>query len=298
MHALDAGPGLREHRVRLPDGRSIRTVVAGRGDPLVVFEAGLGVCASIWVTVQRLVAEQTRTLAYDRAGFGGSDDDPRPRSLEHCVADLAAVLDQVDANGGVVLVGASMGGLILRRFAQAHPRRVAGLVFVDAAVAEALPDWQVRRLRRAFTTLAVLSRVGLHTPLIRAAMRPATEAPMPPGDRAVLVRDFYSARNARGAAREAREIDLSVSFVARLQAVGLPDAPVTVLVGEQTGRRESAKLRAAMQDVGRREMQAHPHGRFVAASRSSHVIPQQEPGLVADEILRMLRAVRGERHQP
>ena len=59
MRTMDAGPGLRQAHVRLPDGRSLRTVAAGSGDPLVVFEAGLGDCASIWVTVQRLVAEQT-----------------------------------------------------------------------------------------------------------------------------------------------------------------------------------------------------------------------------------------------
>jgi pimeloyl-ACP methyl ester carboxylesterase len=64
------------------------------------------------VTVQRLVAEQTRTLAYDRAGLGGSDDDPNPRSLERMVADFAAVLDRIDATG-VVLVGTSLGGPIL-----------------------------------------------------------------------------------------------------------------------------------------------------------------------------------------
>jgi hypothetical protein len=40
----------------------LRTVVAGLGEPLVVFEAGIGVDASVWVTVQPLVAAETRTL--------------------------------------------------------------------------------------------------------------------------------------------------------------------------------------------------------------------------------------------
>ena len=39
---------------------------------MVVFEAGIGVCASVWVVVQALVAEETRTLAYDRPGFGAA----------------------------------------------------------------------------------------------------------------------------------------------------------------------------------------------------------------------------------
>lgn len=55
---FDAGTGLRGQQVRLLDGRTIRTVVAGSGDPLVVFEGGIAVCASIWMTVQRLAGEE------------------------------------------------------------------------------------------------------------------------------------------------------------------------------------------------------------------------------------------------
>jgi pimeloyl-ACP methyl ester carboxylesterase len=298
MRKLDAGPGLREERVRIPDGRWIRVIVAGSGDPLVVFEAGIGVCASTWVTVQRLVAEQTRTLAYDRAGLGGSDNDAHPRSLERIVADLDAVLEIVVPGAAAVLVGASLGGPILRLLAETHPLRVAGLVLADAAVAEAGPDRYFRRQRRAFGVLAALSRIGLHTPLIRMGMKQLTDAPMPAADRVVLVRDLYSARNVRMGAREAREINLSTAMLDRLQAAGLPDVPVTTLVGELVDRRGSAELRAAMLDVGRREMGAHRHGRFVAATHSSHFIPAQEPGLVAEEILRIVQAVRAERASP
>jgi pimeloyl-ACP methyl ester carboxylesterase len=293
MRTLDPGPGLREAHVRLPDGRSLRTVAAGSGDPLVVFEAGLGDCASIWVTVQRLVAEQTRTLAYDRAGFGGSDDDPNPRSLERMVADLAAVLDRIDATG-VVLVGTSLGGPILRLFALTRPQQVAGLVFADTPVAEAMPDWFARRITTSLAILAALSRVGLHTALARAAMKPATDVPMPPADRTVLVRDFFSARNVRMAARETREIRLSASTLTDLQSPGLPDVPVTTLVGEQTDPSIPAKLRAVMLDVSRSEMRTHPHGRFVAATHSSHFIAQQEPKLLAGEILATVRTVRAD----
>jgi pimeloyl-ACP methyl ester carboxylesterase len=294
MRTLDAGLGLREEHVRLLDGRLVRTVVAGEGDPLVVFEAGLGVCASTWATVQRRVAQRTRTLAYDRAGLGGSDVDPDRRSLDRLVADLDGVLQQASPNDQIVLVGASLGGPILRSFIQAHPGRAAGLVFIDAAVAEATPQWQVRRLRRGFTLVAALSRVGLHKPLMRVLMKPATDAAIPAEDRTVLVRDFCSARTLRAAAREAAEIDLSAPSLERLQAGGLPDVPVTTLVGSITGRQESNEIRRRMRDVGRQEMATCPQGRFVAATRSSHVIPQQQPDLVADEVIRIVGQVRGQ----
>jgi alpha-beta hydrolase superfamily lysophospholipase len=99
---FDGGTGLRSQQVRLLDGRTMRTVVAGNGDPLVIFEGGIAVCASMWMTVQRLVAEETRTFAYDRAGCGGSADDQDGRSLQRMADDLAAVLDAADEDGPAI----------------------------------------------------------------------------------------------------------------------------------------------------------------------------------------------------
>ena len=82
---------------------------------------------------------------------------------------------------------------------------------------------------------------------------------MPPGDRTLLVRDFFSTRNVRMAARETREIRLSASMLAHVQSPGLPDVPITTLVGQQTDPSIPAKLRAVMLDVRRSEMRTHPH---------------------------------------
>jgi hypothetical protein len=124
-----------------------------------------------------------------------------------------------------------------------------------------MPDWFARRITTSLAILAALSRVGLHTALARAAMKPATDVPMPPGDRTVLVRVSSRPRNVRMAARETPEIRLSASILAHVQSTGLPDVPVTTLVGEQT----DPSIPAVMLDVSRSEMRTHPHGRFVAA---------------------------------
>jgi pimeloyl-ACP methyl ester carboxylesterase len=290
MPMLDAGAELREAHARLPDGRSVRTVVAGSGDPLIVFEAGLGAGASMWVTVQRLVADQTRTLSYDRAGYGGSSVDRRPRSVERLAADLAAMLNAVEPNTPAVLVGSSFGAPILHVFAQAHPERVTGLVLVDAAVGDVLQKRQIRVIRTIFTVLAALSYVGLHTPLRRAMTRAVTAA-MPPADRALLMRHLCARHTVRTAAREARRITHVPTL--RQMLAGLPEVPVVAVVGERSDRGEY-KGRAALVDLFRHAMQRHPRGEFVAASRSGHYIPWQEPGLVAEAILQMVRTLRAD----
>jgi pimeloyl-ACP methyl ester carboxylesterase len=285
---FDAGMGLRSQQVRLPDGRTMRTVVGGSGDPLVVFEGGIAVCASMWITVQRLVAEEARTFAYDRAGCGGSDDDPRPRSLQRMADDLASVLTAAGLDAPAVLVGASLGAPILHLFAKAHPGLVAGVVLVDPAVGEVLRAPQIRVIKTMLAVSSALSPVGLHTPLRRMRMRPVTAA-LPAAHQALLLRDLCAKRTVQMGAREARELTQPPSLQQLL--TDLPDVPVAALVGEQAGRGE-VRGRAAMLDLIRSEMRAHPRGRFATAAHSGHFVPWQEPELVAEETIRMVRTVR------
>jgi len=67
---FDPGPGLTEERIQLLDDRLVRTV-AGLGEPLVVFEAGMGVGASVWVTAQPLLLPK-------RGRLSGRFDGSRP----------------------------------------------------------------------------------------------------------------------------------------------------------------------------------------------------------------------------
>jgi hypothetical protein len=83
---LDPGPGLTEERIQLLDDRLVRTVVAGLGEPLVVFEASIGVGASVWVTVQPPVAAVTRTL---KRSFDGSRPGRHAMSIPRRDSSLA-----------------------------------------------------------------------------------------------------------------------------------------------------------------------------------------------------------------
>jgi hypothetical protein len=85
---VGSGSGLTEELIQLLDDRLLRTVVAGLGEPLVVFKAGIGVGASVWVTVQPLVAAETRTLSGRLMGLG---PDAMPCRFRGATADWPAV---------------------------------------------------------------------------------------------------------------------------------------------------------------------------------------------------------------
>src|SRR5262245_22226713 len=112
--------------------RRLRMLCLGEGGPTVVLEAGMGQTLETWRAVQPALAAATRVVSYDRAGVGRSDPAPRPRSLRDMVADLRALLTHARVPAPYVLVGHSLGGLVVRVFADRFPADVAGMVLVDA----------------------------------------------------------------------------------------------------------------------------------------------------------------------
>jgi pimeloyl-ACP methyl ester carboxylesterase len=105
----------------------------GHGNRTVILEAGLGDTMDVWKNVQPLIAEGcTRTLAYNRAGYLGSDPAIGPRDSATIVAELRAELKRRNIDPPYILVGHSLGGLYMQYFARNYPKEVAGLLLVDS----------------------------------------------------------------------------------------------------------------------------------------------------------------------
>jgi len=110
-----------------------RVKLEGKGSRTVILESGLGDTLEVWKTVQPLIAAGcARTLAYNRAGYLGSDNSNAPRDSETIVAELRAELKRQNIKPPYVLVGHSLGGLYMQYFARNYPQEVAGLVLVDS----------------------------------------------------------------------------------------------------------------------------------------------------------------------
>lgn len=85
---------------------------------------------------------KNRLIGYDRLGYGGSQPGKMEPSLGVQGDALAGLLDALGVRRPVILVGHSMGGPTIARFAMDHPDRVAGLVFVAASVNPELETWR------------------------------------------------------------------------------------------------------------------------------------------------------------
>jgi pimeloyl-ACP methyl ester carboxylesterase len=103
----------------------------GTGTPTIILEAGLGGDSSGWVRVQPQLARETRVCSYDRAGYYFSDPGPLPRIADANVHDLHQLIEAARLRAPIILVGHSLGGLLVRLYAAAHPADVVGLVLLD-----------------------------------------------------------------------------------------------------------------------------------------------------------------------
>ena len=115
------------------DGSRMHVQSGGTGSPTVILEAGLGAMSSGWCWIQTEIEKFTHVISYDRAGLGWSDADTAHPSGLRIAWRLHKLLQASGITGPYVLVGHSMGGLLVRVFANQYPDEVVGMVLVDAS---------------------------------------------------------------------------------------------------------------------------------------------------------------------
>jgi pimeloyl-ACP methyl ester carboxylesterase len=249
-----------------------------------VLEAGTGDLAEIWSLAPvgpgqatlAAVARFTRVCAYDRPGtyllpdaLSRSDAVAMPRSARDIVLDLHALLRAAHVPGPYVLVGHSFGGMVARLYATTYPRRIAGLVLIDAQNEDFIAAY------KEFLTPAQY---------LAAVLNPGP----PPG------LENYSAV-------ERLSIEVSAAQMRQAQA----DTPLrTMSLVVLSHSRDLPNpfgfppdwpieaLERAFQDSQDTLAGLVPGARHVIAAKSGHYIQLDQPRLVTDEIRWVVRAAR------
>lgn len=113
------------------DGVSLHVQDVGSGPPVVLI-AGFGLDHRLWDRQVRVLAELGhRVVCVDQRGHGASADPVGGYGLAQLVADLGAVLRQLEV-GPATLVGHSFGGQVAFGLAVSSPDAVARLVLVGS----------------------------------------------------------------------------------------------------------------------------------------------------------------------
>src|SRR4051794_2011100 len=129
------------HSFPMDDGGVINVIERGAGRPLVLLH-GITLTSEVWTYQLHDLADRFRVIALDQRGHGRSTDGEAGLVLRRLGADLATVLAHMDLCDAVV-VGHSMGGMVLQQFAVDHPdvvhQRVSGIVLLSTTSRPAPP---------------------------------------------------------------------------------------------------------------------------------------------------------------
>ncbi|MEM9534768.1 MAG: alpha/beta hydrolase [Cyanobacteria bacterium P01_E01_bin.45] len=132
----------------------------GQGSPTIVLDHSLGGVEG-YLLFDRL-SQLSRTVIYDRAGYGWSDCSSRPRTSQQIVMELDELLKRAGIEPPYLLVGDSFGSYNMRLYAHRFPGKVAGLVLTDGlheAEMLAMPK-RLKLLQAFFLSGFVMSAFG------------------------------------------------------------------------------------------------------------------------------------------
>lgn len=291
-------------RVTIAPGRALNLRCVGKGRKTVLLEAGGNADSTTWFRVQSLLSPQARVCAYDRAGYGFSDEGPMPRDLEADVADLAALVKAARLETPLVLIGHSLGSNIVRRYAQLHPEHVSALVLVDPPEqgADALlpqawkqQDDASRAQRNAFLDACLKAAEagtldkaeGLLASCLRAAP-PWQSAAVGAATRGYKLKPAYW-RTLRS------ELDANTTlFAAPVPAdESHGNTPVIILAAgnDVPGVPEDVRkaMRTAREQTQARLVASSRHGRRIDVPDASHEVQLDAPQVVADAVSGVLQ---------
>lgn len=287
---VSAKPAATAHYVKpLPPGKLVD--IGGRhlhiqckgnaNQPTVIFEAGLSqwTAHSTYSKAQDLIAPFARVCVYDRAGLGWSDPVRGARTQQEMIEDLHKLVTAMHFTSPLVLVGHSIGGLLTRRYAKDYPSEVAGMVLVDSSPLDIIyaPDSAQARNAMIAKIDAGLKQAKLGVPVV----------PMPAGTPAETMMAF-TPRILRTVRQEYEAIDLVPAVMKVPEGYGtLGDMPLAVI------RRGKTDSPPSMEDKQWRDLQEatadlSTRSFLVVATESGHVIPYEQPAIVASAVRRVL----------
>ncbi|MDO1451432.1 alpha/beta hydrolase [Rhodocytophaga aerolata] len=271
------------------DGAKIFTITKGlekrkAGQPVIVFESGLGTPVDNWDTILDQAASLAPVVAYDRPGIGQSEADQEMPTTKNVADKLRRILQTLKLEPPYLLVGHSLGGAYVRGFALYYPTELAGLVIIDPAdFTETNTDWGLQFEALGYSQAKIDSMV---TKRRQEAYVPIREAPL-------SIQEEYKIL-----------FDLRKADFTEMRSTPLPNIPVAMVVSG--GYFPAPKATATDEALFHTKMKYRmarwinlvntiPKGRFFYHASAGHFVHRDDPELVMASIRIVLMDYEQER---
>ena len=234
----------------------LRYIVSGQGAPTIVLFNGAGITLQGWRHLYPEIEALGTVFAWNRFGAGGSGRPVKPQTGAAVLASLRELLAHAGLQPPYVLVGHSMGGLYANLFARTYPQETAALLLLEAT-----------------------------HPRDRAMLKGHEE------QLAKVLQKLMSAPQHRFRANLRAELSQIDNIARELAAAPpFPDVPLTVVTGGKAPPKWLMPPAALLNKLDNQRALAalSPQGRQVIAEHSGHFPQLSEPGLVFQELARLL----------
>ena len=266
-------------------GHRLHINCTGNGSPTVVIEAGLGDWSTSWGGyVQPEVAKTTRVCTYDRAGMGWSEAGPLPRDAAQSAKELHTLLQKANIPGPYVMVGHSLGGLVVRVFVHDYASEIAGVVLVESMNPKKFtqsPELQAQSESRSqpFSFQAALARFGV----IRLLVKVPGIAPSVPANEEAYYPLYIRPQSFQTTDNESQGMPAAGAQAAAVESFG--DLPLIVLTAKLNNN-------SVWQEWQTELLQLSSNSQHLFAENSGHNIQVDEPSAAVAAIVKMVGMVR------
>jgi len=257
--------------------------VTGHGQPLVMVHGSWGDHTN-WDAVVPALSADFQVITYDRRGHSASATAEGRSTTDDDVADLAALIEHVDA-GPAHVVGNSFGASISLRLAASQPQLARSVavheppLFSLLTTASGKPQDGTRAPESVTTKVLDLIRLGRHREAARLfveqiAVGPGAWDVLPPRTRAIFE------HNAPTFAEEQADPSWDVIDLAALDSTAVP---LRLSYGTESP--------PALQSIARRLAALIPRAEFVEFPGAGHIPHVTHPEMYTDVLMRHLATV-------
>ena len=279
----------------------VHVVVRGSGPPVLI-DSGLGGSSIEWAEVIADLEHDFTVISYDRPGLAwspGSRCDRRGDAAATRITGLLAVLGIAEP---AILVGHSLGGVHIRLAAALEPAAVGGLVLVDPShegmldiVAASRAATLTTRVLRVLAWLAPMGMGRLAGGGLSKAVLAETRQPHDVARaRISAALTLKSVHGLRAVAAEHGCLEDSLRQLLDLRRAGRePDLPLTVISAAAPSTSPRViDARAQIDQLHADLVAASPRARHVLAERSGHLVPLDQPEIIAECVRATALAMR------